>query len=306
MNINLKDLNNLIVEKIDSGDPFSVLRIDNTFGYVSQSLFHNRQPSNQFFNSVSLALEAGIFPTTLEYYNEYVRYMNEKAMRDCDILGFADMSLEICEDHEYTKQFGNKPMFFGHENLMIMDPIGLLRGGHLTKQDLDTIWLSKLAGKKVVVISTHVETICKQWENIDKIWGDLKSKIAPYDLVGVIRSPYHPGIDNRQYPNCNAWHESVEYIKKQIDTIDYDVLLAGCTTSASIYAEHAKQRGKIGIQTGGVLQLHYGILGYRWASVEGYKDWHNYYNENWIYPLNEDKPNNYNPEFNLESHIAYW
>ena len=304
MNINLKDLNSLLCEKILSKKPFSVLRIDNTFGYISQCIHNNTKPSEQFFNETSLSLEGGINPGTKEYFvNEiYPRVLD--VMKTCDILGFVDMSLDIEKDKNFLNTFGDKPMYFGHEHIMIMDPIGLLRGGHQIEQKLDPIWLSLLKGKKVLVISTHVESILHQWKQIEKVWGEHIDTIVPYDLVGVIKSPYHPSLDNRQYPNCNTWLDTVKFIKNEIDSYDYDVLLAGCTTSAPIFAEHAKQMGKIGIQTGGVLQLHYGIKGYRWADIEGYKEWRKYFNEYWIYPLEEDAPKN--KVASLESHFAYW
>lgn len=300
----LKSINNLICEKIKTGYPFSVLRIDNTFGYASQCLFNNTTPSPEFFNEASIAIEGGINPGTFDYWQSVVYPTVENAIKNCDILGFVDLSLDIQKDISFRNKFGNMPMYFGHENMMIMDPIGLLRGGHLIEQTLNPIWLSLLSNKKVLVISTHAESIIHQWNNIEKIWGDNLDKIVPYDLVGVIKSPYHPALDNRQYPDCNTWIDTVNYIKKEIDTYEYDVLLAGCTTSAPIYADYAKQRGKIGIQTGGALQLHYGIKGYRWADIEWYSPWRNYFNEYWIYPLEEDYPKNKVPS--LESHFAYW
>jgi len=303
--MNLKELNNLICEKISSKEPFSLLRMDNTYGYVSQCKFRNTLPNEGIFNNISLSYEGGVNPGTIEYFYETIYPTIEQTMKDSDILGFVDISLDIEKDIEYTNQYGKKPMYFGHENLMIMDPIGLLRGGYETTQTLNPLWPSLLKNKKVLVISTHVESIKYQYKRIDKIWGNYRDKIAPYELVGVIRSPYHPDIDDRQYPDCIYWHDTVEYIKKEIDKYDYDILLAGCTTSAPIHAEHAKKRGKIGIQTGGVLQLHFGILGYRWAqNPNGYLPWRRYFNPHWIYPMKEDEPRQ---KFeNFESHFAYW
>jgi hypothetical protein len=138
------------------------------------------------------------------------------------------------------------------------------------------------------------------------VWGDKKDLIVPYELVDVIRSPYHPSMDNRQPPNCKTWMDSVNYIKSVIDTYDYDVLLAGCTTSAPFYAKHAKDSGKIGIQTGGVIQLHFGVFGYRWTHVPLHSGWHNMYNEHWITPLKTDEANKREEFRHLETNFAYW
>ena len=86
----------------------------------------------------------------------------------------------------------------------------------------------------------------------------------------------------------------------------YDVILAGNSTSAPFYAQHAKSKGKVGIQTGGVLQLYFGILGYRWTKVPGHNGWSNLYNEYWKYPLKIDEANNREKYKNLETNFAYW
>jgi hypothetical protein len=64
--------------------------------------------------------------------------------------------------------------------------------------------------------------------------------------------------------------------------------------------------GKIGIQTGGSLQLFFGIHGYRWYQVDYYKNWHKMYNEHWIHPLKEDEAQNRTQNTHLETNFAYW
>jgi hypothetical protein len=100
--------------------------------------------------------------------------------------------------------------------------------------------------------------------------------------------------------------ESVEKIKEQIDTYDYDVLLSGSTTSSPFYVDHAKSMGKIGIQTGGSVQLFFGILGYRWTEVSVYSEWHKMYNEHWMYALESDEAQNRKQYMGLETNFAYW
>jgi hypothetical protein len=133
-------------------------------------------------------------------------------------------------------------------------------------------------------------------------------KIVPFELVDVIKSPYHPVMDPNQYPGCNTWEDTVEYIKAKIDTYDYDVLIAGSTTSSPMYAEHARQQGKVGIQTGGVHQLFFGILGYRWSpeAQNGYRKWAKLYNQHWMYPMEIDEPVNRDKYKFLETNYAYW
>ena len=124
-------------------------------------------------------------------------------------------------------------------------------------------------------------------------------------MVDCIRTAYHPSVDDRQITGCTTFDSIVDHMKNVIDSYDYDVLLTGVTTQSPFYADHAKQRGKVGIQTGGTLQLFFGVLGSRWTQSPVYKEWVPMFNEWWIHPFDEDKPQRIlNP--NLETNYAYW
>jgi hypothetical protein len=305
MTHNFFQLNELLSDLLKANEPFSLLRIDNTAGYVMDCLHKNTVPVREFYNDTAL-IEGGIFPNTLDYAYDVVIPLNLEAMTHCDILGFVDLSGEVERNTAFTNLFGDKPKFYGADSLLVLDPCALLNadGAH----QLETPWPTYLKDKKVLVVSTHAETIKHQWNNMDNIWGWNKDKIAPFELVDVIKSPYHPIMDPNQYPGCNNWKDTVEYIKAKIDTYDYDVLIAGSTTSSPIYAEHAKQRGKVGIQTGGVHQLFFGIMGYRWSPEANniYKPWAKFYNKHWMYPLEVDEPANRKKYKSLETNYAYW
>lgn len=305
MTHNFFQLNDLLSNLLKSNESFSLLRIDNTMGYVLDSLHKKTTPIREFYNENTL-VEGGIFPNTLDYSYDVVIPKTLEAMAYCDILGFVDLSHEIERNTEFTKLFGDKPKFYGDDSFLVLDPCALLNADG--KHELENPWPTYLKGKKVLVVSTHAETIKHQWKNIDKIWGSNKDKIVPFELVDVIKSPYHPIMDNRQYPGCDSWLDTVNYITAKIDSYDYDVLIAGSTTSSPIYAEHAKQQGKVGIQTGGVHQLFFGILGYRWSPEANniYRPWANLYNEHWMYPLDVDAPQNKDKYKFLETNYAYW
>ena len=258
------------------------------------------------FRSSSL-FEGGVYPTNLDYAYNYVIPKTIEAIENTDILGFVDCAQELQKDPVIIEKYKDKPTFFSH-SFLIMDPGALLGLDKIWGELKDPPWTSYLKGKKVLVITTHCETIKQQWEKIDKVWGDNKDLIAPFELAGVIRSRYHYALDSRQYPDCFTWGESVEYIKKEMEKYDFDVLLSGATTSSPLYVEHAKNLGKVGIQTGGTLQLFFGILGYRWSpeAQNGYQPWAKMYNEHWTYPLKIDEPENKNQFSHLETNYAYW
>jgi len=302
---NIYTINNKITDLLQSNQPASVIRLDNTAGYILDCLFKEQEPVDQFYNP-DVFLQGGMYPTTKEYYRNQIIPRLVKTLHRADILGVVDISNQI-HNSNFFDNFKNVPYkFAGNNNHYVLDPGGLMGHSPASHFKLDNPWTKFLKGKKVLAISTHAETIKQQWEKIDDIWGDDRELIAPFEFVDCIRSPYHPYMDDRQPPNCEHWLQSVEFICKHMDNYDYDVLLAGCSSSAPFYVNHAKEKGKIGIQVGGVLQLYFGILGYRWTKVPGHSEWNNMYNDHWMYPLKVDEANNKDTKAALETNFAYW
>jgi hypothetical protein len=302
MHQNFQEINDTLSAYLDRGEPFSAIRIDNTAGYIMRSFFRGIQPSAEFFNNYSL-IQGGIVPSDTEYYSHVIIPKTLNIMKQCDILGFVDVSGEIKKDFEFLSEFPNKPIFTDY---FVLDPGGLL--GYSPSGYLERPWTESLAGKKVLVVSSHANTIKEQWKNIDNIWGNNRKKIAPFELVDAISTPFHPALDDRQYENCNSFEDLVRITNDRIDQYDYDILLTGVTTQSPFYAQHAKERGKIGIQTGATIQLFFGILGGRWGhlNVPGYKPWQNMYNEYWKYPLDVDQPKWIDKIASSETAQAYW
>ena len=301
MIIDFHQTNELIKNILIKGEPASILRIDNTAGYIVECILENKEISSSFFNQNTL-LEAGIFPNSLDYAYKRIYPLTIELMKKCDILGFVDVADSVKSNKTINEVFGDKPIF-SHSSVLIMDPGALV---NVSEQvECTDPWTKYLKDKKVLVISTHAESIKQQWKQMDKVWGDKKDLIVPFELVDVIRSPYHPLMDDRMFPNCVDWEDSVNYIKRLMDSYDYDVLLTGSTTSSPFYAQHAKDMGKIGIQTGGAIQLFFGVLGKRWTQNPNW--FHNkMFNEHWIYPLKIDEAQNRSNVLHLESNYAYW
>ena len=90
--------------------------------------------------------------------------------------------------------------------------------------------------------------------------------------------------------NFKDWFDALEYMKKEMDKINYEIVLIGCGAYGFPLAAHAKRMGKKAIHIGGSLQLFFGIKGKRWES-EGYKnsqnDYSTLFNDHWIRPSEE-------------------
>jgi hypothetical protein len=305
---NFYEMNEYLGEVLQKGEPASILRIDNTAGYIMDCLAKRAPISQQFFNPYTI-LEGGIFPNTQDYAVHVYNKTYEVMLR-ADCVGFVDISKAIRNGSPLTTPLQDKVLFFS-DGFMVFDPGAILGYSKfyldgLEHPDSFDPWTKHLKGKKVLAISTHAESIKHQWNHRQKIWGNNFEKISNFDLVDVIRAPYHPLVDDRQYPNCNNWEDMVDHIKQMMETYDFDVLLTGSTTSSPLFADHAKSMGKIGIQTGGVIQLYFGVKGSRWSKVDAYKEWHQMFNDHWIYPLKIDQAQHKDSISGLESSFAYW
>lgn len=301
------ELNEYLSLLLQEGKPASVIRLDNTAGYVIDCLVKKEPISKQFFNAQTI-LEGGVYPNTEQYAIEVAYANTYDCMKRADCVGFVDISKVIRNTSPLLQYFSDKVMFFS-DGYMIFDPGSILGYSklyieHLNHPESFIPWTKYLAGKKVLVISTHVESIKQQWSKREQVWGDRLKDIVPFELVDVIRAPYHPAIDSRQYINCLNWWDMVTHMKELIKNYEFDVLLSGASTSSPMFVDYAKHIGKIGIQTGGVLQLFFGVMGGRWSKVTGYADWHKMFNHHWIYPLKVDEPQNKLQD--LESSFAYW
>lgn len=283
-------INEEIKKLFDSRNPFALVRMGNTEGHYLEDFFMNRVSSPGLLTWLTTA---GIYPNDLNYLKDIWAPINTDAMEEADILGFVDISSTIGSNDLFKKQYvRNKPSFF-KENLGVLNPI--------TLSNIENPWTEKLKNKKVLIVSSFDVTIKEQWKNIDNVWGNKKDLIVPFDLVNVIRSPYHPYVDDRQFPKCYTWHKTLEELKSRITDCEYDILLIGAGSFAPSLAVHAKRSGKIGITLCGDTQLYFGIKGSRWADNP---QWNRVFNDHWIYPLEEDIPNRKEIFDRIER--AYW
>ena len=88
-------------------------------------------------------------------------------------------------------------------------------------------------------------------------------------------------------------------MKNQILKKDFDIALIGCGAYGFPLAAHVKRIGKQAIHLGGSLQILFGIKGKRW---DNHPVISKLYNEHWIRPRVEDKPN----KAHLVEDACYW
>lgn len=151
-------------------------------------------------------------------------------------------------------------------------------------------WTRALKGKKVLVIHPFEETIRKQYARREKLFPQCPDILPEFELH-TIKAVQTLGCADE---NFNDWFDALDYMKRQMDAVDYDVCLLGCGAYGFPLAAYAKDCGKQAIHLGGVLQLLFGIKGKRWETDEGYIKIHpyasTYYNEYWVRPDETEKP----------------
>lgn len=157
----------------------------------------------------------------------------------------------------------------------------------------NSAWSQALNSQKILVISPFTKSILMQHLQIDKVFP---GKNYPKFTVEFITSPM---TFNGENSRGLTWFENLDLMKRKMDTIDFDIALIGAGAYSFPLAIHAKNIGKVGVHTGGGLQLFFGLLGNRWKN-SGYVL--RFVNDFWKYPsLEETPPNSYSVEKS-----AYW
>ena len=286
---NIQNYNNEINVLFDKNEPFSLVRIGAMEGFFLEYYFNNISPNEYWYYALYFA--AGVYPISDDYLINIWMKETLYAMTNSDIVGFVDIPETIKNNTQFLDAHCKDKSTFFKDDIGVLNPTTLLT--------IENPWTQKLKGKKVLVVSAFKETIISQWKTINHIWGDNVENIVPFELVDVIRSPFNPVVDSRQYENCNTWDETLDYMCNLISSYDYDVLLVGAGAYSPSLAFYAKITGKIGITLCGDIQLLFGILGDRWKSYSEDDD-----KKHWIYPLDIDLPENKQYFDQIEK--AYW
>lgn len=139
-------------------------------------------------------------------------------------------------------------------------------------------WSFYLKDKRVLVIHPFAETINKQYKIKEHLFEN--SKILPEFTLITYKAVQSIGGSNHKF---KCWFDALNYMKNDINKIDFDIALIACGAYGFPLAAHIKRIGKKAIHIGGPLQLLFGIKGHRWDEM--YSD---YYNDYWVRPsINE-------------------
>lgn len=150
-------------------------------------------------------------------------------------------------------------------------------------------WTKILENKKVLVVHPFGETIQKQYLKRELLFKN--ELILPKFYLKTVKAVQ--SSVNEVVPFSN-WFDALDFMKNEIDKVDYDICLIGAGAYGFPLAAHVKRKGKQAVHIGGALQLLFGIKGKRWENPNLNKEYSfaSLINDNWVRPSEEERPKN--------------
>jgi hypothetical protein len=264
-------LQTFIENKQKQDKPYFIGRVSYNEANLCGQLLSGKQPNgNLQFNMLWVA---GIQFNNSQDIKDYVKGYTS-AINECEMVGVYDatwMYGPMLDFHVFMSRFMyNKPRIC----INALEPFRYM--------DLETYRFPDLfKDKRVLIITSHADTVTQQIEK-----GKLYHRKALFPecaSLNVYRSVQQNGKSN----DDQSWKVHFDKMKEDLrvltETDPYDVVLAGCGGYGMLLSNYIhKQLKKSVIYVGGAIQLYFGIKGDRWKDVE--------YTEDWIYPLDSDKP----------------
>jgi len=266
-----KEIDNILFYRIDclGGVPlvvflYDVYGLDGIERYKQTTLNH------------CLHINSGVYPLDITIIEKFCKYYIE-VLKNCTYIGCWDKGYipELYLIDKYCRDKAvNKPYNSGHEGSTIW----------FNKNN----WYEKLRDKKILIVSSHAESMKQQWlsNNLFKSHNkNIKNEETGIELAFVKPPMSACGLS----PDA-SWIESLGIFKKDVDmtlqTFSLDLALISCGGySAPICNYLYGNYNKSVFYIGGALQLYFSIIGNRWINQP-------YVNEYWIRLNQKEIPSN--------------
>ncbi len=210
-----------------------------------------------------LCNNAGFFPNDLNLTDKFYSVMMD-AFKEIDMIGFW-----MIKEMYYLRHLNKGAKICRLSD--IQPPLGVKDS-----------WIKNLEGKKVLVIHPFEKSIQSQYARKDKVFPD--GYLPDFELKTLKAVQTVAGEKDERF---ETWFDALDYMKREIDKIDFDVAILGCGAYGFPLAAYIKQIDKQAIHMGGATQLLFGIIGGRWEEYEEVKRLKNEY---WVRPLKEETP----------------
>lgn len=254
--------NNNIKNLIESNKPFSVIRLR------SETDILKRYQNNQIVDSHNSKydINGGIINPTKETLIEYSKHIRE-GIEECDLMVFWEHL---------------RGQYIDYKSLMKCD---LTKNRAVEPFYFDNPWSTALKDKKVLVIHPFTESIKSQYNKKDLLFKN-KNILPNFELKTY--KPYQTSCSETN--EMVNWNTLLNNMVEDIKRIDFDIALIGCGCYDIPLSTAIKKMNKQSIIIGGGLQIMFGIKGKRW---DNHNTISSFYNENWVRPLDEEKPQEY-------------
>lgn len=270
------DAQQLIKDYLSSDKPcmiarFGSVELQSIVDYLYPATFKNilpfvkgKIPSWGYAPSTirTMRINAGFFPPTKKMLNRFGNLMLN-SMKEVDMIGSWRLEEECVVDMMPNA---------------IRVPLPDLEPYYFSRP-----WTTALEGKKVLIIHPFEDSICKQYTIYDKLFAD-KQMTPQYDLLTIKAVQSIAGNKPEEY---NDWFEALDWMKSEVDKLDFDIAIIGCGAYGFPLAAYIKQIGKKAIHLGGAVQYLFGI---RSNAAEQNPQLKLLMNEYWVYPSTEETP----------------
>lgn len=223
-------------------------------------LFRNRRHA-----MLRLSQNAGFFPNHLALGTRYAQLVAED-WRQIDVLG------SYQKEETYPLSLGTNP------SIVRIDLNGFY-APFLWRNP----WSSALKNKRVLVVHPFTDSIRNQYDHREELFRNpdtlpvLKELLTLKAVQSISGNPV----------SFSDWFQALNYMKQEMDKLEYDIALIGCGAYGMHLAAHAKRQGKIAIHLAGMTQMLFGIYGERWAHDPLFKS---YILPSWIRPNSSERP----------------
>lgn len=262
--------NQYIYDRIISGEPFLAGRFGSTEllnmrSYDFGGFIGQKYDKNFHFNH--LCEWSGFFPKDISLLSAFVDEMKYA----CKELDFLAVWFQAFEDY-YIK----KLMSINLQMSYLLDFEPWAGNVH---------WSSALKGKKVLVIHPFENTIKSQYKKRELLFSD--TDILPeFELYTLKAVQTLAGTVDSRFP---TWFDALNWMYQEAMKVDFNIAIIGCGAYGLPLAAKIKRVGKQAIHLAGATQLLFGIKGKRWEENDAFAYVRKWFNENWIYPGDEDK-----------------
>lgn len=250
------------------------------FGLTEMSVLANREAKKihkkERDNDFNLCELSGFFPYDISLIDKFAENMIE-SIENIDILG---IWYNRAEEYIVDKYMPRTSI----TGLTSIEPYFFAKP-----------WSIYLKGKKVLVIHPFADSIENQYKRHSMLF-DNKCVLPDFELKTIKAVQTLSLTKDFRF---DTWFDALQYMKDQMDNIEFDVAIIGCGAYGMPLAIHAKKNGKQAVHMGGATQVLFGIKGHRWDENPEIS---RFYNDYWVRPNSHEKVEGQNKVENA----CYW